>query len=206
MPYQTFASSDGHLILACGNDGQFRALCGALGLPELALDARFAENSGRSVNRVELLPILEAAFRTRTRDEWIDALEACGVPCGPINDVGQAFDSDQARHRQAVREIAHPVAGVAPTVASPLRLSATPVQYNQAPPMLGRTHGRGAARRAWDGRGADRRAGAGGGDWGMTWFGGACVAIPTERGSWSGEIDSFRQMRASFVASKRRTS
>jgi crotonobetainyl-CoA:carnitine CoA-transferase CaiB-like acyl-CoA transferase len=137
VPYQTFASSDGHLILACGNDGQFRALCGALGLPELALDARFAENSGRSVNRVELLPILESAFRTRTRDEWIDALEACGVPCGPINDVGQAFDTDQARHRQAVREMAHPVAGVAPTVASPIRLSATPVQYNQAPPMLG---------------------------------------------------------------------
>jgi crotonobetainyl-CoA:carnitine CoA-transferase CaiB-like acyl-CoA transferase len=137
VPYQTFAASDGHLILACGNDGQFRALCGALGLPELALDARFAENSGRSVNRVALLPILEAAFRTHTRDEWIDALEACGVPCGPINDVGQAFDTDQARHREAVREIAHAVAGVAPTVASPLRLSATPVQYNQAPPMLG---------------------------------------------------------------------
>src|SRR3984957_8033769 len=137
VPYQTFAAADGHLILACGNDSQFRSICTAMNLPELALDARFATNSGRSVNRLELLPQLEAAFMTRTRDAWIDAFEACGVPCGPINDVAQAFNSAQAQARGAVREIAHPVAGIAPTVASPLRLSATPVQYNQAPPMLG---------------------------------------------------------------------
>ncbi len=74
---------------------------------------------------------------TRTRDAWVDALEACGVPCGPINDIAQAFGSEQAQFRGAAREIAHPVAGIAPTVASPLRLSATPVEYDQAPPMLG---------------------------------------------------------------------
>ncbi|KQR85323.1 CoA-transferase [Burkholderia sp. Leaf177] len=137
VPYQTFAASDGHVIVACGNDGQFRALCTAMNVPELAIDSRFATNSGRSVNRAELLPQLAAVFMTRTRDAWVSALEACGVPCGPINDIEQAFGSDQAVYRQATREIAHPVAGVAPTVASPLRLSATPVEYNQAPPMLG---------------------------------------------------------------------
>ncbi|WP_438394383.1 CaiB/BaiF CoA transferase family protein [Caballeronia sp. DA-9] len=137
VPYQTFAASDGHVIVACGNDGQFRALCTAMNLPELAIDSRFATNSGRSVNRAELLPQLAAVFATRTRDAWVEALEACGVPCGPINDIEQAFGSEQAVHRGAAREIAHPVAGVAPTVASPLRLSATPVQYDHAPPMLG---------------------------------------------------------------------
>lgn len=137
VPYQTFAASDGHVIVACGNDGQFRALCTAMNLPELAIDSRFATNSGRSVNRAELLPRLAAVFATRTRDAWVEALEACGVPCGPINDIEQAFGSEQAVHRGAAREIAHPVAGVAPTVASPLRLSATPVQYDHAPPTLG---------------------------------------------------------------------
>jgi crotonobetainyl-CoA:carnitine CoA-transferase CaiB-like acyl-CoA transferase len=137
VPYQTFAASDGHLILACGNDSQFRALCGAMALNELAADPRFATNSARSVNRMELLPTLEKAFRTRSRDAWISALEACGVPCGPINDVAQAFGSEQAQARGAVRRIAHPLAGTSPSVASPLRLSATPVEYDMAPPLLG---------------------------------------------------------------------
>ena len=108
-----------------------------MNVPELAIDSRFATNSGRSVNRAELLPQLGAVFMTRTRDAWVAALEACGVPCGPINDIEQAFGSEQAVYRESAREIAHPVAGVAPTVASPLRLSATPVEYNRAPPMLG---------------------------------------------------------------------
>ncbi|MEM5313346.1 CaiB/BaiF CoA-transferase family protein [Paraburkholderia sp. JHI869] len=137
VPYQTFAASDGHLILACGNDSQFRSLCGAMDLHELAADPRFATNSARSVNRALLLPVLEKAFRTRTRDAWIDALEACGVPCGPINDVAQAFGSEHARARETVRRIAHPLAGTSPSVASPLRLSATPVQYDVPPPLLG---------------------------------------------------------------------
>lgn len=137
VPYQTFAASDGHLILACGNDSQFRSLCSAMDLNELAADPRFATNSARSVNRALLLPVLEEAFRTRTRDAWIDALEACGVPCGPINDVAQAFGSEHARARESVRRIAHPLAGTSPSVASPLRLSATPVEYDVPPPLLG---------------------------------------------------------------------
>ncbi|WP_322032039.1 CaiB/BaiF CoA-transferase family protein [Paraburkholderia sp. J76] len=137
VPYQTFAASDGHLILACGNDSQFRSLCGAMDLNELAADPRFATNSARSVNRALLLPVLEKAFRTRTRDAWIEALEACGVPCGPINDVAQAFGCAHAHARETVRRIAHPLAGTSPSVASPLRLSATPVQYDVPPPLLG---------------------------------------------------------------------
>jgi len=108
-----------------------------MALDELAADPRFATNSARSVNRALLLPVLEEAFRTRTRDAWITALEACGVPCGPINDVAQAFGSEQARARGIVRRIAHPLAGTSPGVASPLRLSATPVEYDMAPPLLG---------------------------------------------------------------------
>ncbi|ABE36128.1 coA-transferase III family protein [Paraburkholderia xenovorans LB400] len=137
VPYQTFATNNGHLILACGNDGQFRALCGAMNRPELATDVRFATNSARSVNRADLIPLLASLFATRSNDEWITTLEACGVPCGPINDIAQAFESEQARHRNAVRHMAHPLAGSAPTVTSPLRLSATPVEYVQPPPLLG---------------------------------------------------------------------
>ncbi|VWB38605.1 CoA transferase [Burkholderia lata] len=137
VPYQTFAARDGHLIIACGNDGQFKALCAAIGLPGLAEDSRFATNSARSVNRALLLPTLVDAFLARPRDEWIEIFESCGVPCGPINDVAQALASEQARAREAVRHIAHPLAGSAPVVASPLRLSATPVEYDRAPPLLG---------------------------------------------------------------------
>ena len=137
VPYQTFAARDGHLIVACGNDSQFKALCKAIGLPSLAHDERFTTNAARSINRALLLPTLADAFHTRKRDEWIAIFEACGVPCGPINDVAQALRSEQAQAREAVRHIAHPLAGVTPVVASPLRLSATPVQYDRPPPLLG---------------------------------------------------------------------
>jgi formyl-CoA transferase len=137
VPYQTFATNDGHLILTCGNDGQFRALCGAMGIPDIGSDLRFATNSARSVNRADLIPLLESVFLTRSTGEWIAALEVCGVPCGPINDISQAFKSDQAQQRQAVREVVHPLAGTTPTVANPVRLSATPVEYVLPPPLLG---------------------------------------------------------------------
>jgi crotonobetainyl-CoA:carnitine CoA-transferase CaiB-like acyl-CoA transferase len=137
VPYQTFAASDGHLIVAVGNDSQFRSLCGALGVAELARDSRFATNTARSMNRTELLPQLGAIVRTSRRDDWIEKLRIAGVPCGPINDIAQAFGSEQAQHRQAVRRIPHPQAGSTPTVANPMRLSETPVQYRSAPPLLG---------------------------------------------------------------------
>jgi crotonobetainyl-CoA:carnitine CoA-transferase CaiB-like acyl-CoA transferase len=137
VPYQTFAASDGHLIVAVGNDSQFRAFCAALGVPELSDDPRFATNTGRSVNRTEMLPRLAEIIQTGSRDSWIEKLRQAGVPSGPINDIAQAFSCEQAVHRQAVRYITHPHAGSMPVVANPMRLSATPVEYRSAPPLLG---------------------------------------------------------------------
>ncbi len=137
VPYQVFAASDGHLIVAVGNDSQFASLCGALGVPQLATDTRFATNTGRSIHRAALLPLLAEIIRTGSRDHWIDKLRVAGVPSGPINDIAQAFGSEQAQHRQAVRRIPHPRGGSMPVVANPMRLSATPVEYQAPPPLLG---------------------------------------------------------------------
>jgi formyl-CoA transferase len=137
VPYQTFAASDGHLIIAVGNDSQFRALCEALGFAELGRDSRFATNTARSLNRTELLPQLAEIIHSGSRDDWIERLRIAGVPCGPINDIAQAFGSEQAQHRQVVQRIPHPRAGSTPVVANPMRLSDTPVQYRTAPPLLG---------------------------------------------------------------------
>ncbi|MFM0210656.1 CaiB/BaiF CoA-transferase family protein [Paraburkholderia sediminicola] len=137
VPYQTFAASDGHLIVAVGNDSQFRSLCSALGVRELADDPRFATNTGRSINRADMLPRLAEVIQTSSRDSWIEKLRGAGVPSGPINDIEQAFNCEQAVHRQAVRYIPHPDAGSVPVVANPMRLSATPVEYKSAPPLLG---------------------------------------------------------------------
>jgi len=137
VPYQVFAASDGHLIVAVGNDTQYRAYCAVLGRPDLGTDPRFATNSQRIVNRDALIPQLEAAMRTRTRDTWLEALAQAGVPSGPINDIAQMFADPQVVHRGLARTLPHPQGGQAPTVSSPLRLSETPVQYRKAPPLLG---------------------------------------------------------------------
>ncbi|MGE4339955.1 MAG: CaiB/BaiF CoA transferase family protein [Pigmentiphaga sp.] len=137
VPYQVFAVSDGHLIVAVGNDTQFRAYCAVLGQPQWAQDPRFATNSQRLVHRAELIPALEAAMREHTRDHWLQSLEAVGVPCGPINTLDQVFEDPQVRARELWRNLPHPTAGTAPTAANPIRFSATPVEYRNAPPLLG---------------------------------------------------------------------
>jgi crotonobetainyl-CoA:carnitine CoA-transferase CaiB-like acyl-CoA transferase len=137
VPYQVFAASDGHLIVAVGNDSQYRAYMQAIGAPELGADARYATNSMRVRNRVELIERLTAIMRTSTRDEWLARLEAVGVPCGPINDIAQVFDNPQVKARGLRREMPHPLSPRASVTASPLRFSETPVQYRMAPPMLG---------------------------------------------------------------------
>ncbi len=137
VPYQVFAASDGHLIVATGNESQYRAYCRAIGVPELGDDPRFATNRLRVTNRVELIGILTDIMREGRRDDWIAKLEAVGVPCGPINDIAQAFAHPQAQARQLRRDMPHPAGGVAPVTASPLRLSDSPVVYRRAPPMLG---------------------------------------------------------------------
>ena len=137
VPYQVFATSDGHMIVASGNDSQYRAYCKAIGAPELGEDPRFLTNRDRVTNRDALIPILAGIMKTGRRDDWIAKLEAVGVPCGPINDIAQAFAHPQAQARELRREIPHPLGGTAPTTASPLRMSGSPVQYRRPPPLLG---------------------------------------------------------------------
>src|SRR5438874_5633176 len=137
VPYQPFRASDGEIILACGNDNLYRKFCEAAGCAELASDARFATNGKRVENRAELTRLLAAIFRKRTKHEWLQVLEAAGVPNGPINDVAQVFDEPQVKARGVKIELKHGGGAVLPLVASPMRFSETPIQYRQAPPLLG---------------------------------------------------------------------
>jgi crotonobetainyl-CoA:carnitine CoA-transferase CaiB-like acyl-CoA transferase len=137
VPYQVFEVADGHLILAVGNDGQFTRLCTVAGCPELATDPRFARNADRVRHRETLVPLLAERLRRRAKADWLAALEAAKVPCGPINHLGEVFDDPQVRARQMVTTMPHPLAGELRLVSSPIKLSATPVQPRRAPPLLG---------------------------------------------------------------------
>ena len=137
VPYQTFAASDGHIIVAVGNDGQFTRLCEIAGAPELATDPRFATNPARVKHRSILVPLLAERIGRKPMHFWSEALEAAGVPCGPINDIAQVFDDPQVQHRGMRIELPHPTAGKVPLVASPIKLSRTPVEHRAAPPLLG---------------------------------------------------------------------
>ena len=137
VPYQPFRAADGDLILACGNDNLYRKFCDAAGCPELANDPRFATNGKRVENRAELTRLLAAVFRKRTKQEWLELLEAAGVPNGPINDVAQVFEEPQVKARGVRIELKHSAGVELPLVASPMRFSATPLEYRLAPPLLG---------------------------------------------------------------------
>ena len=137
VPYQDFPTADGHMILAIGNDGQFARFCEVAGRPELAADARFATNRARVENRAELIPLLNQITATRTTAEWIGQLEARAVPCGPINGLAEVFADPQVQARGLAVKMPHPEAGEVPLVASPIRLSKTPVEYRRAPPLVG---------------------------------------------------------------------
>ncbi|MDE2147470.1 MAG: CoA transferase [Burkholderiales bacterium] len=137
VPYQVFAVADGHLILAVGNDGQFQRLCEVMGLPELARDERYARNAGRVRHREQLIPRLAERMRTRTRADWLAAFEAATVPCGPINDLAEVFADPQVRARGMAMPVPHPLSDTLRLVASPMKLSATPVQLRRPPPLLG---------------------------------------------------------------------
>jgi len=137
VPYQDFPTADGDFILTVGNDGQFRKFCEVAGLAALADDPRFSTNQSRVAYRAELIPLIRQATVFKTTREWIVALEQAGVPCGPINDLQQVFADPQVQARGLRVELPHPLAGLVPQVASPIRLSGTPVQYRNAPPLLG---------------------------------------------------------------------
>ena len=137
QPQDVFSCRDGALVLAVGNDGQFAKLCEALGQPELATDERFATNAARVRNNAALYPLLRDLFGRRDRADWVTALDAAGVPCGPINSVPEVFADPQIRHRQMRIDLPHPLSGSVPLVASPLRLTNAPVKHDRAPPLLG---------------------------------------------------------------------
>ena len=137
VPYQDFATADGHMIIAVGNDGQFAKFCAVLGQPKWAEDPRFASNPARVRHREALVAQISAVTARRGTAEWVTAMEAAGVPCGPISTLDQVFDDPQVRARGLRVEMPHAQAGTVPLVANPIRMSASPVQYRQAPPTLG---------------------------------------------------------------------
>jgi len=137
VPYQVFEVADGHMIVAVGNDSQFAKFCDVAGQPELAHDARFTRNADRVRHRALLVPRLAAFMKTRARADWLSALEAAKVPCGPINDLADVFADPQVLARDMTVEMPHPLSGSVRLVASPMKFSATPVQYRRPPPLLG---------------------------------------------------------------------
>src|SRR5690606_38136079 len=137
VPYQVFEVEDGHLILAVGNDTQFASFCRLINMPELAQDDRYQKNAGRVVNRDTLIPLLVTVMKTRKRDAWLADLEANNIPAGPINTIDQVYADPQVVARQMKLQLPHPAAGTMPMTASPMRFSDTPIQYRNAPPMLG---------------------------------------------------------------------
>ena len=139
VPYQVFATADGHVILACGNDGQFQRWCDIAGAADLKDDPRFATNPLRIVNRDALTPLIAEYIATRTTDQWVAQLEAGNVPCGPVNTIDRVFEDPQVQARGMKVDLPHPLAGqgTVPLIANPVKLSGTPIHYRHAPPTLG---------------------------------------------------------------------
>jgi formyl-CoA transferase len=137
VPYQDFATADGAMLLAIGNDGQFARFCEAAQHPEWAADPRYASNTLRVRNRASLIPAMQALTRTRSTAQWIALLEDKAVPCGPINDIAQAFDDPQVKARGLAIAQSRSDGLRIHSVASPLRLQAAPPTLRHAPPVLG---------------------------------------------------------------------
>lgn len=137
VPYQDFPTADGDMVLAIGNDGQFARFCAVAGRAEWASDPRFATNAARVAHRTVLIPLLRQTTVMRTTREWVAALESRAVPCGPINRLDEVFADPQVLARGLRVALPHPLAGTVSGVANPVRMSATPVVYRSAPPVLG---------------------------------------------------------------------
>ncbi len=137
VPYQVFVVSDGEIVVAAGNDTQWQQFCAAIERQDLAADERWRRVSGRVTGRSTLVPELARTMLLRTQADWIERLEAGGVPCGPINNYAQVFEDKQVQHRALRVDMKQPDGGVVSTIASPLRLQDTPPIYQLAPPQLG---------------------------------------------------------------------
>ena len=137
VPYQSFATADGHLVVAVANEAIWARFCDGAGQPELAADPRFDTNAHRVENRDALLGILGDMFRARPAREWIEVLNRAGVPCSPVQDIRQVFDSPQVLATEMLREIDHPTAGKVRMAGLPVKFSGTPASIRLAPPLLG---------------------------------------------------------------------
>ncbi|HYL43333.1 MAG TPA: CoA transferase [Ktedonobacteraceae bacterium] len=137
VPYQAFRTSNGYIVVSCGNDRLYQVFCRLLGHEELATDPRFTTNPQRVRNRDELIPILQEVFLERETEEWLEKLRAVGIPCGPINTVSQVYTDEQLRARNFIWECEHPTAGRIKLSGSPIHLSETPTRLYKAPPLLG---------------------------------------------------------------------
>ena len=139
VPYQVFKTADSHIVLAIGNDGQFRKFCDFAGAPALATDPRFATNPARIRNRGNLIPEMSALLARQTSAYWIRELERIGVPCGPINNLAEVFADPHVQARGMTVDLPHPAAGGKPTplIANPIKFSETPISYDRAPPTIG---------------------------------------------------------------------
>lgn len=137
VPYQVFATADGRIVVAVGNDLQWQRLCKAVNRSDLAQDARFLRSNSRVANRIDLVDELQKILTAGTSVHWLDRLEQEDVPCGPINSYADVFRDPQVMHRALKVDLRRPDGTTVQTIASPLRLGATPVQYDPAPPKLG---------------------------------------------------------------------
>ena len=148
MPYQVFACADGHVIVAVGNDGQFRRLCEVLGVPDLADDPRFLRNEDRTANRDALRPLLVERLATRPKLDWFRDIIAAGVPCGPINTIDQGVAFARQIGLDPVVDVGPPGSSI-PSVRNPITFSDSAPSYRLPPPALDE-HGRQI--REWLGR------------------------------------------------------
>ena len=137
VPYQTFATQDGAIILACGNDNLFNKFCEAAGCAGLPKDPRFSTNAERVKNRVEITRLLNEVFEQRTTKEWVKLLDDAGVANGPINTIKEVFEEPQVIARGMKFELPHAAAGKVTLVASPMKFSGTPLKHDMPPPVVG---------------------------------------------------------------------
>ncbi len=137
VPYEVFNTSDGEIVIAVGNDSIWLRLCEAVGRTDLGADNRFATNRGRVEHYAVLRPLLDEAFRRRTRSEWLDMLMAAGIPCGSVRDVAEVLTDPQLKDRAMVAELHHPTVGPMNVIGSPIKLSETPPAIRTPPPTLG---------------------------------------------------------------------
>ena len=137
VPYQVFETQDGHIILAIGNDGQFRRFCELADQPHLAQDPRFVANRGRVKHRAQLIEALALLMKSKNTDDWLNLLEPEGIPCGRINSIDETLNDPQVIHRQMRTQALHSSLGEINLLGSPLKLSETPGEVRRAPPVLG---------------------------------------------------------------------